>query len=135
MTVGEFRWGGWEAAPVIPHLDQTCASCSRPGPGLLRYGWTLQPGQRVRAVTRHSDVTRGVRAQARTAWREAYWALTHVGFRCPGCGEEVAFTESAPDGSGMEEVDHWYRPPGRGAEVIIFPGSDQDTHCNQGGGS
>lgn len=116
----EIRWEGWRQAPRISHIDQSCQGCGFAGPLQIRRGRVLQPGKRVRQLTRRSDAAAGIRPQARTVWQGGYWALTHIAFRCPGCGEEVAY-RYASGGLELVEVPELCRAGRTMAVVVEFP--------------
>lgn len=120
---GQIRWDQWETGVRISHFDQSCLACGASGPLQVRGGRQLQPGRRVRKLTRRSDVVAGVRPQARTVWVPGSWVLTHVAFRCLRCAEEVTY-RYASGSAWLVEVPELCRP-GRAVGVVVdFPGRD-----------
>lgn len=51
-----FQWGDWSEAPRVHCFDPSCGSCGFAGPLQLRYGYQVQPGQRVRRLTQRSNL-------------------------------------------------------------------------------
>lgn len=116
-----FQWGDWSEAPRVHCFDPSCGSCGFSGPLQLRYGYQVQPGQRVRRLTQRSNIAEGTRPVATTTWDRSRRLLTHIAFRCPSCREEIVYRYASDGSLNLEVVEELYRPPAPAATVTRLP--------------
>ncbi|WP_370132562.1 hypothetical protein [Streptacidiphilus sp. EB103A] len=101
-VAGELRWGRWEPALLVSHLDPRCLTCAYPGPLSTALGqswYTPEPThQRVERSSRDRP-SKWVRVQ-----RAPYWVSSHWAVRCPQCDETYVWRRA-------DWVEIFHQPP------------------------